>query len=224
LGAILRIDVDGGEGGYAPECDAFDSGNYLIPPDNPFLDGPGGACGEIFLYGLRNPFRFSFDSATGDIYIADVGAENREEVNFLAAGSAGGQNFGWRCYEGTLPIFPEECPAPETLTMPVFEYSHQYGCAVLGGDVYRGTVWPELEGKYFFSDHCLGAIWSIQLGDDEVWRARSYGSFFYTHFTGMGMGQDGEMYIANRTLGRILRIGSQSLLLPESSFLPVTVR
>ncbi len=145
LGKLIRIDVESGEQPYG------------IPDDNPFV-GTSGARDEIWALGLRNPFRIAFDTQTGDLYIADVGQASLEEVNFQAAGSPGGQNYGWNLAEGTTCI-SGTCTG---LTLPVFEYAHNEGCSITGGEVYRGQDYPSFDGVYFFADFCFGTIWGIQ--------------------------------------------------------------
>ena len=149
LGKILRLDVDvaAGEG-------------YAIPDTNPFA-GSDSARPEIWAWGFRNPWRFSFDRATGDLYIGDVGQGQWEEINFQPASSAGGENYGWNAYEGTH-VFSGDAPASDVV-MPVAEYSHNSGgCSVTGGYVYRGASLPALQGSYFYGDWCSGTIWATQ--------------------------------------------------------------
>lgn len=153
LGAILRIDVDGG----AP---------YAIPGDNPFADDPDGAD-EIWVYGLRNPWRFSFDRGTGDLWIGDVGQASLEEISFQSASSGGGENFGWNVMEGTRCFQAETCDT-EGLSPPVYEYDHDEGCSVTGGYVYRGGALPQLDGRYVFGDFCTGFIRTLRLQGGEV--------------------------------------------------------
>jgi glucose/arabinose dehydrogenase len=150
LGKMLRLDVDH----PAPPL------QYSVPPTNPFFGSPA-ARGEVWAYGLRNPWRCSFDRVTGDLYIADVGAATWEEVNVQPAG-IGGQNYGWPCYEGPDEFDPfEECPAASSMTFPVHAYGHKKGCAIAGGYVYRGCAIPWLQGNYFFGDFCTASIWSF---------------------------------------------------------------
>jgi glucose/arabinose dehydrogenase len=165
FGKILRIDVDG-------------ASPYAIPEGNPFSDVPG-ARPEIWVYGLRNPWRFSFDRATGDLYIGDVGQNRWEEIDFQAADSPGGLNYGWRIMEGNHCYQPPAGCDTAGLTPPIFEYPNNAnysrtllglpqqsgitGCSVTGGYVYRGRDIPELQGTYFFSDYCSGRIWSFRL-------------------------------------------------------------
>ncbi len=154
LGKMLRIDVNGDD--FPGDA----TRNYAIPPDNPFV-GVAGAD-EVWAYGLRNPWRPSFDRATGDLYIADVGQSAWEEVDFQPAGSAGGQNYGWRCYEGSHEYDTTDCAPASTMIFPIYEYSHASGCAVTGGYVYRGSQICDLRGTYFFADYCSARIWSFR--------------------------------------------------------------
>jgi glucose/arabinose dehydrogenase len=148
LGKILRLDVDGGN-------------PYAVPSDNPFV-GHAGARGEIWSYGLRNPWRFSFDAETSDMMIADVGQDSWEEVDYEPAGQ-GGRNYGWSRMEGTHCFPPGSGCNPSGLTLPVAEYGHGAGCSVTGGYVYRGTDLPELRGTYFYGDYCTGIVRSLRI-------------------------------------------------------------
>ena len=153
LGKILRLDVDG----------AADGEPYAIPPDNPFADGEGGAP-EVWAYGLRNPWRFSFDRATGDLWIADVGQNAFEEVNVQPAASEGGENYGWDLMEGTHCFEDEDCAATaedQDLILPVAEYDHDFGISVTGGYVYRGDAVPTLRGVYLYADFGTGLVWGL---------------------------------------------------------------
>jgi glucose/arabinose dehydrogenase len=149
LGKMLRIDVD--------------SLPFSIPADNPFVGVTGDD--EIWAYGLRNPWRFSFDRDTGDMYIADVGQNAYEEVDVQPANSTGGENYGWRCYEGDHAYNTSGCPGSGTMVFPVHEYSHggsPYRCSITGGYVYRGSAIPDLQGAYFFGEYCSNQIWSFR--------------------------------------------------------------
>lgn len=159
-GKILRIDVNG---------DAFPADpnrNYAVPPTNPFAGVTGDD--EVWAYGLRNPFRAGFDRATGDYWIADVGDGSWEEIDVQPSGS-GGRNYGWPCMEGMHcgPGGGCTCGAA-SLTLPIHEYSHGQGCAVVGGRVYRGCAIPDLQGTYFFADFCSPHIWSLRYENGQV--------------------------------------------------------
>lgn len=150
LGKMLRIDVDGNDG---------PGGNYGIPAGNPFVGITGDD--EIWAYGLRNPWRSSFDRATGDLYIADVGQNAWEEIDFQPADSTGGENYGWRCYEGDHTFNTGGCPPAKTMVFPIHEYSHALGRSLTGGYVYRGCAIPTLDGTYFFADYVFTRLWSF---------------------------------------------------------------
>ena len=158
LGKILRIDVNN-RVGLPPDCGS--GSNYTIPADNPLADGRGGNCDEIWQTGLRNPWRFSFDRATGDMYIGDVGQNFWEEIDYTPAGNPGGQNFGWRCFEGNHPFNTQGCGPSRNYVFPILEYSHTVNgvCAVTGGYVYHGSALPRYVGAYFYGDYCGGQIW-----------------------------------------------------------------
>ncbi len=147
LGKMLRIDVD-------------DNSGYSIPDDNPFVDQKN-VLPEIWAYGLRNPWRHSFDRETGDLWIADVGQNKWEEIHWQSAESKGGENYGWRLMEGNHCFQPRKNCDDGNLIKPVAEYSHKHGCSVTGGYVYRGQEIKELYGKYIFGDFCTGTIWMI---------------------------------------------------------------
>jgi glucose/arabinose dehydrogenase len=148
LGKILRIDTESGDA------------TYRVPPSNPFV-GQAGARPEIWALGLRNPWRITFDRQTGDLWTADVGQGQREEVNFQAAGSPGGQNYGWSIFEGTRCFRGGDTCNVTGLTAPVAEYDHSLGCSITGGYVYRGSAYPALAGTYFYGDFCSGRIFAI---------------------------------------------------------------
>jgi glucose/arabinose dehydrogenase len=151
LGKMLRIDVDNPQQPLP----------YGIPTDNPFV-GPGDPLDEIWSLGLRNPWRFSFDRATGDLWIADVGGL-REEVDFEPVGTAGGRNYGWSCMQGTVCVQNVDCACNSpALTLPIFEYTYPWNRSIIGGYVYRGAAIPDLQGTYFFGDYNTLQIWSIR--------------------------------------------------------------
>ncbi|MGH9204833.1 MAG: PQQ-dependent sugar dehydrogenase, partial [Vicinamibacterales bacterium] len=158
LGKMLRIDVNGGE-------------PYAIPPSNPFANGTN-ARPEIWATGMRNPWRFSFDRTTGDLFIADVGQSAYEEINFQPASSSGGENYGWRIMEGAHCFNPGSGCDQSGLTLPVAEYGRQGGCSVTGGYVYRGSALPEWQGVYFYADFCSGEVWGLLRNPDGNWESR----------------------------------------------------
>ncbi|MEX1052155.1 MAG: PQQ-dependent sugar dehydrogenase [Patescibacteria group bacterium] len=191
FGKILRIDVNNGE-------------RYKIPADNPFV-ATAGAKTEIWAYGLRNPWKFSFDSATSDIWIADVGQNSTEEINFSAAGKAGGLNFGWRCFEASSNHNLAGCQAKAAYTFPVTEYDHSQGrCSVTGGHVYRGQKYPSLVAQYVYADYCGGQIYAGSLVSG-VWQAAFE---LKTNFgiTAFGQGSDGEIYLADANSGSLYHL------------------
>jgi glucose/arabinose dehydrogenase len=163
LGKILRIDPTNPSGGQ----------EYGIPADNPFADGAGGRP-EVWLYGVRNPWRFSFDRATGDLWIGDVGQNEWEEIDQLQAAAGGGRgaNLGWNEVEATHPF--EGGSNPDGGVLPVFEYSHDEGCSVTGGVVYRGAAIPGLGGAYLFSDYCQGDVRGLRVRDGQVTEERTF--------------------------------------------------
>ena len=156
LGKILRIDVHQTQDGLP----------YAIPPDNPFADGANGRP-EVWLSGLRNPWRFSFDRQTGDLWIGDVGQNWVEEIDLVPAG-AGGGNLGWNVLEGNDCYAASPC-STEGMLMPVATYTHDFGCSVTGGYVYRGAAVPALQGVYLFADYCSGLLWGLGEGPDGAW-------------------------------------------------------
>jgi glucose/arabinose dehydrogenase len=202
LGKILRIDV---ESVLNPRIDT-----YVIPPSNPFVGTPG-ALPEIWALGLRNPFRFSFDRLTGDLYIGDVGQNLFEEIDFQPAASPGGQNYGWSIMEGFHCFnkldFNNPLPTCDQagLTLPVVEYDHTQGdCSVIGGFVYRGNLHPQMQGIYFYGDTCSGKIWGLKR-DGAVWQNSLLldSPFAITSF---GEDEGGELYLTDYLAGDIYRI------------------
>lgn len=192
LGKALRLDVRGAEG-------------YAIPPDNPFARG--GGAPEVWALGLRNPWRASFDRLTGDLYIADVGQREVEEIDFQPAGARGGANYGWRVWEGSSRHRPNETAAGE-VTFPVAEYRHKPGghCAVTGGHVYRGAASPGLRGVYLFGDYCSGVVWGLWR-DGAQWRTRQLAD---TDFRISSFGEDeaGEVLLVDHG-GGVYRIAAE---------------
>jgi glucose/arabinose dehydrogenase len=170
-----------------------------VPADNPFV-GQAGAKPEIWSYGLRNPWRFSFDTATHDLWIGDVGQDKFEEIDrATVAGSAGGRglNFGWRQMEGRHCYDPPTGCNTSGKFWPVAEYSHSEGCAVTGGYVYRGRAVPALYGRYVFGDFCSGTIWTVPKGGTSPMTKTL---LMDTSFSISSFGQDagGELYLVDR--------------------------
>ncbi len=190
LGKLLRIDVDNGS-------------TYVVPADNPFVQDPA-VRDEIWALGLRNPWRFSFDRCTGDLFMADVGQFEWEEVNFEEAADPGGHNYGWNTMEGRHCFQGDSC-SREGLTLPVFEYSHATGCSITGGYVYRGLRSSRLRGAYVFADFCSGTIWGLRPMDGNQWRAEE---LIRTELSISGFGEDenGELYVAALRSGAIYRL------------------
>jgi hypothetical protein len=137
---------------------------YTVPPSNPFV-GRAGVQPEIWAYGLRNPWRFSFDRTTKDLWIGDVGQDKYEEIDYLPAGHAAGVNFGWSLMEATHSYKGSNPPGA---VLPLFEYPHSQGCSVTGGYVYRGSKIPSLQGIYVYGDACAGTIWGLAQHDGKV--------------------------------------------------------
>ncbi len=196
LGKLVRLDVNA-------------AGQATVPSDNPFV-GQSGMRPEIWSYGLRNPWRFSFDRLTGDLYIGDVGQNAREEIDVSTDVSQFGRglNFGWKIMEGTACFSPSSGCIKTGLTLPVLDYDHSDGCSVTGGYVYRGSLAPALRGHYFYADYCSGWVRSFLLAGRQVtqpldWAALRPGG----QITSFGEDAGGELYIIVQS-GRVFRIES----------------
>ncbi|MEY2421324.1 MAG: hypothetical protein QOI95_1391 [Acidimicrobiaceae bacterium] len=193
LGDILRIDPTRPTGGKP----------YGIPSDNPFANGRGGAP-EVWAYGLRNPWRMSFDRQTKDVWIADVGQNKIEEIDFLPAGSPGGANFGWNAVEGTEPFAADS--APHGAIPPIYEYDHSNGrCSVTGGYVYRGKAIPTLTGAYLFGDNCEGRINGLTRAGDGTVNVTDL-NLHVSGLSSFGEDNDGELYALGVSDGSVSRI------------------
>jgi glucose/arabinose dehydrogenase len=188
---MLRLDVSG-------------NGTYTIPPSNPFAASPT-AAHEVWSYGLRNPWRWSFDRQTHDLYIADVGQNLYEEVDVQPAASSGGENYGWTVMEGFHCYGSATCNQ-SGLTMPILEYDHSQGCAVVGGYVYRGSAIPGLQGHYFYSDSCSSFIRSFRWTGTGFTDSRSWPDL-ETSASVSSFGEDnaGELYVVDLG-GRIYKV------------------
>jgi len=206
-GKILRIDV---------ESESPEGETYVVPGDNPFVGNPDYRP-EIWALGLRNPWRFSFDRLTGDIYIAEVGQNSLEEVNFQPANSQGGENYGWNIFEG------DECYSGGTcddtgMTMPVHTYpTENPDCSVTGGYVYRGSEFPFLQGLYIFGDFCSGKIWELQQIDD-TWKHALLADTDMLIST-FGEDKEGGLYVADMAAGILYKI--EAVQLENSNYLPM---
>ena len=190
LGSILRIDVDRPSNGLT----------YGVPSDNPFVGEGGGVRTEIFAYGLRNPWRFSIDRPTGQIWAGDVGQNSREEVDLIEPGG----NYGWRTMEGFDCFDPPNRCNTSGLRLPVVDYGHSEGCSVTGGYVYRGNAVPHLRGAYVYGDYCSGRIWMLRAGNDRP-PANTLLINTRLSIASFGLDEQGELYIVDHG-GSIFRL------------------
>jgi len=208
LGKILRIDVNAD--GFLADPDR----NYAIPPDNPFVGVDGDD--EIWVYGLRNPWRCAFDADTGDLYIADVGHNDWEEINFRSAGSPDPRNYGWKCMEGAHCTTYGGCTCPSpALTLPIHEYGRTgtpSNCSIIGGEVYRGCAITELLGTYFYSDYCSDQIWSFRYNGTVTELQNRTAAFDppgvldISSISSFGKDAAGELYICDLSGGEVFKI------------------
>ncbi|MEN5308389.1 PQQ-dependent sugar dehydrogenase [Chryseobacterium cucumeris] len=206
LGKMLRIDVDA-------------TGPYNIPPDNPFAGAGVDGADEVWAYGLRNAWKFSFDLTTGNAMIADVGQGAIEEINKMPITTAG-LNYGWRCYEGNNAYNTAGCAAQSTMTFPVAVYNHSGGkCSITGGYVYRGSQYPSLQGKYFFADYCSSQIGMLDTNNTITWTTPYSGNNFST------FGEDYQkgLYVADLSNGKIFKISTGTLGTNENTLGAVKV-
>jgi glucose/arabinose dehydrogenase len=179
LGKLLRLDVDKGD-------------PYGIPSDNPWPSDDQ-ARPEVWAYGLRNPWRFSFDRSTGDLYIADVGQNQYEEIHFQPAASHGGENYGWNKMEGQHCFRANSCDQAG-LVMPIAEYDHSLGCSITGGYVYRGAAFAQLQGLYFYGDYCSGRLWALSQPTSGTWEQHELLQSGL-RISSFGEDQSGELYL-----------------------------
>jgi len=196
-GSMLRIDIDGGP-------------PYAVPVGNPF-DGVEGAAPEIWSYGFRNPWRFSFDRLNGDLFIGDVGQGLREEINHQPAASDGGENYGWSCMEGDVAVNYNPCDG-NPLTEPILVYGHNPECSVTGGFLYRGNI-GGLHGRFVFGDYCSGRIW-FALPDGGGWTATEWADTAYA-ISSFGEDEDGELYLVHLDEGEVYRFQSPSSIFTD---------
>ncbi|HSF85816.1 MAG TPA: PQQ-dependent sugar dehydrogenase [Acidimicrobiia bacterium] len=197
LGSMLRIDPDRGE------LDDPEGFQYAVPEDNPFVDEGGAGLLEVWAYGLRNPWRFSFDGM--DLWIGDVGQNGREEINVIDIATGAGANFGWPRFEGSACYLSSTCN-DEGLVAPIVEYPHDEGCSVTGGYVYRGSEIPELTGHYFFGDYCSGWVRSLAPSGEVIeW----FGRGTVGGLSSFGVDAAGELYVTalDGSIYRVARTG-----------------
>jgi glucose/arabinose dehydrogenase len=221
LGKVLRLDVD------RDDWPGDEGRNYGVPPDNPFVGKAGDD--EIWAYGLRNPWRCAFDSATGDLYVTDVGQDAWEEVNFQRADDPGGANYGWVCFEGPdcTAFGGDDCDCSSlTSIQPI----HAYGgagspgvCSIIGGEVYRGCAVPDLQGTYFFADFCSNQIWSLRYDGikkptviDRTSELAPGGALDIRYISSFGRDAFGELYICDWTDGELFKIVPRTAASPGS--------
>jgi len=191
LGKMLRLDVT-----------SDPSQPYIIPADNPWVTEDWGTLDvrdEIWALGLRNPWRYSFDRATGDLWIADVGQFVYEEVNVVLAGSTGGINFGWNIMEG-MHCYGQDTCNEDGLTLPILEYTHEGHCSVTGGYVYRGAAYPQLNGVYFYGDYCSGHVWAAYPDGNGAWQNVLALESTLT-LSSFGEDESGELYLVDYSGG-----------------------
>lgn len=203
FGKILRLDVSA-------------AGAYQIPPTNPYYNNANPAIKqEIWAYGVRNPWRFSFDRSTGDLYIGDVGQNAQEEVDFQLAGASGGQNYGWRVMEGNLCYDAATCTPPVKYVPPVAVYDHgandSNGCSVTGGYVYRGSNFPDLEGVYLYADFCYGKIWGMRQNASNQWVSTLIANTGYS-IASFGEDEQGNLYVLDYRDGNVFRIAEATVV------------
>ncbi|VAW35081.1 hypothetical protein MNBD_CHLOROFLEXI01-574 [hydrothermal vent metagenome] len=240
LGKVLRINVNA-DSGTSPDCGSIDGGGippYTIPNDNPFSSNGDGICNEIWASGLRNPWRVSFDRETFDYYIADVGQSGWEEVNFQPASSTGGENYGWRCYEGgaNAPVSDHftgidslaECS--NSYVFPFDDYDRGSGMnegnSITGGYVYRGSQFPTLAGIYIYADFISGNFWLAQ--NSGGWNITPLGNIGLSNPSSFGEGCDGELYVASHggTIYQIQASGGAKpagVILDNFVYLPLVI-
>ena len=203
LGNILRIDVDNQDNGL----------EYAIPPGNPFADSSGSVVKEIYAWGMRNPWRNSFDPVTGWLWSADVGQNAWEEIDIIE----NGKNYGWRCYEGNNSFNTSGCDYPEEYIFPIWEYNHGQGCSITGGYVYRGPTVPELTGKYIYADYCTKTVWSLEYDGiappNNQTLLTAPGSV-----TSFGVDENNELYVVTFSPAKIYRFSPSTTGFEDSHF------
>ena len=214
LGKLLRIDIN----------TTTPSQNYSIPSDNPFVGNPI-AKAEIWAYGLRNPWKFSFDRLNGDLWIGDVGQGNDEEIN-KASSTASGLNYGWRCYEANSPYILDDCSDPNSMTFPIADYNHfsdgAFKCSITGGYRYRGTSFSNFDGWYFFADYCseeIGYLVYDQVNDEWDMTLEP----FTGRWTAFGEDVNGEIYVSDIQTGNIYKLIDTSLSIDDNQIAAIAI-
>ncbi|MEO8589654.1 MAG: PQQ-dependent sugar dehydrogenase [Flavobacteriales bacterium] len=220
FGTILRI---------KPEPDS----TYSIPPDNPFANATDGKRPEIWAYGLRNPFRIGIDPANGDLWIGDVGQSLREEIDHWPGGDNSGPNFGWRCYEGDAQfIFDGVCNTDSTYFEPEVVHTHSVlggnFCAIIGGEVYRGGLYPHMAGKYLYTDFCAGELRTLTPDGPGSWVDSLALASGIVGMSSIGADMNGELYATNVSIGKVYKIKDRCPMAPpvvtqDGGFLMSTV-
>ncbi len=210
LGKMLRIDVSSGD-------------TYTIPESNPFVNDPD-VLDEIWATGLRNPWRFSFDRQTGDLWIGDVGQNNVEEISFQAANSQGGENYGWVCFEGNRENIDDGCDEDE-LTYPIFQYTVSEGRSITGGYVYRGNTYPDLKGYYLLADFVTNRFWTIKQEENGSFSSTALGKQSLGSVSTFGEDVNGELFLASYSGGAIFQVTTDNPVTPPPpSPEPKTIR
>ncbi len=214
LGKLLRINVN----------NAGTNPNYAIPADNPFINNSN-ALDEIWAYGLRNPWRFSFDRTNNDLWIADVGQFDIEEINKVSS-TEGGLNYGWRCYEGNAPFITTGCPSASTFQFPVAQYTHsgsgEFKCSITGGYNYQGSQFPNFVDTYFFADYCSDEIGTLVF-ENNIWTMSFTTPFNNKGWTTFGEDMAGELYIGASSTGEIFRIVDTNLSVDENNLKTIKI-
>ncbi|OBX22773.1 MULTISPECIES: PQQ-dependent sugar dehydrogenase [Bizionia] len=214
LGKLLRIDVD----------NTSNELNYAIPADNPFISDSN-ALNEIWAYGLRNPWRFSFDKTNNDLWIADVGQNEIEEINKVST-TESGINYGWRCYEGNDPYNTSGCADASTMVFPVSQYTHsnsgEFKCSITGGYSYQGSQFPAFVDTYFFADYCSDEIGTLVF-QNNTWTMAFTEPFNNKGWTTFGEDMAGELYIAATSTGEIFKIIDTNLSVDENNLKTIKV-
>ncbi len=204
LGKMLRIDVDGGS-------------PYAVPTSNPFLNDSNYSP-EIWALGLRNPWRFSFDRLTGDLWIGDVGQDSWEEVDFQPATSTGGENYGWRCYEGTHAYNTNGCQDASNYVQPVAEYQNGGSeCSMTGGFVYRGNNHPMIYGHYLFTDYCSGKLWWLTPNASGGYDREQLADFVNNQMVSFGENQSGELFMLGNSNGLVYSLGAWNFVVNSTN-------